>query len=63
MTTKIYTVAELADVLREHERTTRNRIYRGEIAHINIGTDRRPRMRITQGALDAYLERLAKAAS
>lgn len=60
MTTKMYTTAELADVLRENERTSRNRCYRGEIDFIDVGTDLRPRLRITQEALDAYLDRLAQ---
>lgn len=62
VTTKLYTTAELAEVLRESERTTLRRITRGEIESVDVGTDRRPRLRVTQAELDAFLERRTRAA-
>lgn len=57
MPTRLLTVPELAELLRESEWTVRERLRRGEIRGIKKCTAAQARWFVTEKALEAYLNR------
>lgn len=50
------TTEEVAEILRIQRRTVQLKIRKKELRAVNLGTEERPNYRVTQAALDAYLE-------
>lgn len=50
------TVAEFADRIHVSRRTAARKVAAGEVEVVNVGSRLRPRLRVTDSALDAYLK-------
>ena len=55
MGTKLYTVAQVADLLQVSIRTVRRHIREGRLVAVNVGGDSRPSYRVTDDALDEFV--------
>lgn len=51
----LLTVEQAAAELQISKDALRRRIVAGEVQYVNVGTNRRPRIRVTPAALDAYI--------
>lgn len=54
---KVYTVEEVAKILKVHDRTVRRYIKSGELQGSNLGTEDKPNWRFTEEDIKAYLEK------
>lgn len=54
MTAKVYTAKEVGELLGVSRQTVDRLIAAGEIASLNVGSELRPRKRITEDALDDF---------
>jgi excisionase family DNA binding protein len=54
---KLLTVPDAADILGISPDALRRCISAGEVQYVNVGSTRRPRIRITPAALEAFIEK------
>lgn len=55
MATNAMTLAEIGQRLRVSERTVQRRVRAGEIRAFNVGTQRRPKLRVSEDELQRYI--------
>lgn len=53
---KVYTIEEVAEVLKVHDRTVRRYIKAGDLKAVNLGSAGQPNWRIQEDDLMAFLE-------
>lgn len=54
---KVYTIKEVSEMLKVHDRTVRRYIRSGELQAINLGSDSQPNWRIREDDLEEFLEK------
>lgn len=54
---KVYTIKEVSEMLKVHDRTIRRYIRSGELQAINLGSDSQPNWRIREDDLEEFLEK------
>lgn len=53
---KVYTIEEVAEVLKVHDRTVRRYIKAGDLKAVNLGSVSQPNWRVQEDDLMAFLE-------
>jgi excisionase family DNA binding protein len=54
---QLYTIEDVAKILKVHDRTVRRYMKSGELQGINLGTDDKPNWRFSEEDIKVYLEK------